>query len=188
MSFSTAGSSPPNNPSGQQQSQRRPTQPTTRPHRSDSQHSASRRASPTTSEPASEQWTSGDAARQTTSGEMEREAGERRMERSSPSVSSSQGDMADNEGEAGPSQSLQTAQPTNPPPKKKRTRTLTTPHQSAVLHALLAQVSSTFSGRRDEGGSAHLHSHASRQLPCGRKWAVLLALALGRCRYVRNML
>lgn len=27
-----------------------------------------------------------------------------------------------------------------PPAKKKRTRTLTTPHQSAVLHALLAQV------------------------------------------------
>lgn len=31
-----------------------------------------------------------------------------------------------------------------PPPKKKRTRTLTTPHQSAVLHALLAQVSCCF--------------------------------------------
>jgi hypothetical protein len=30
--------------------------------------------------------------------------------------------------------------PTSAPPKKKRTRTLTTPHQSAVLHALLAQV------------------------------------------------
>ena len=27
-----------------------------------------------------------------------------------------------------------------PPPKPKRTRQLTTPHQSAVLHALLAQV------------------------------------------------
>ena len=33
-----------------------------------------------------------------------------------------------------------------PPPKKKRTRTLTTPHQSAVLHALLAQVSTSDSG------------------------------------------
>jgi hypothetical protein len=33
------------------------------------------------------------------------------------------------------------------PAKKKRTRTLTTPHQSAVLHALLAQV-----GRSDWGG------------------------------------
>jgi hypothetical protein len=30
-----------------------------------------------------------------------------------------------------------------PPAKKKRTRTLTTPHQSAVLHALLAQVGTT---------------------------------------------
>ena len=30
-----------------------------------------------------------------------------------------------------------------PPVKKKRTRTLTTPHQSAVLHALLAQVSTS---------------------------------------------
>jgi hypothetical protein len=34
------------------------------------------------------------------------------------------------------------APPPQPQPaKKKRTRTLTTPHQSAVLHALLAQVS-----------------------------------------------
>ena len=31
--------------------------------------------------------------------------------------------------------------PTTTPPKKKRTRTLTTPQQSAVLHALLAKVS-----------------------------------------------
>jgi hypothetical protein len=38
--------------------------------------------------------------------------------------------------------SPQPAPPLPPPPtKKKRTRTLTTPHQSAVLHALLAQVS-----------------------------------------------
>jgi hypothetical protein len=35
-----------------------------------------------------------------------------------------------------PEQHLQDATPT----KKKRTRTLTTPHQAAVLHALLAQV------------------------------------------------
>jgi hypothetical protein len=38
-----------------------------------------------------------------------------------------------------------------PPPqpaKKKRTRTLTTPHQSAVLHALLAQVSLLLRPRR----------------------------------------
>lgn len=63
--------------------------------------------------------------------------------RSSPSGSSSQGDMADTEMEVGtpggqpPSQS---APGDGPPTKKKRTRTLTTPHQSAVLHALLAQV------------------------------------------------
>lgn len=54
---------------------------------------------------------------------------------------SSQGGLADNEMEAGPS--TQTEEPATPvpPPKKKRTRTLTTPHQAAVLHALLAQVS-----------------------------------------------
>lgn len=34
--------------------------------------------------------------------------------------------------------------PEGPPPKKKRTRTLTTPHQAAVLHALLAQVRIVF--------------------------------------------
>ena len=56
----------------------------------------------------------------------------------SPS-SSSQGDVADNEAETGPSQLSEQAEPP-PPPKKKRTRTLTTPHQAAVLHALLAQV------------------------------------------------
>lgn len=58
----------------------------------------------------------------------------------SPSASS-QGDMADNEEEGGPSnQPVEPTTPT-PAPKKKRTRTLTTPHQAAVLHALLAQVS-----------------------------------------------
>ena len=55
-------------------------------------------------------------------------------------MSSSQGEMADTEMEAGPSHSSEGAQPAPAPPKKKRTRTLTTPHQSAVLHALLAQV------------------------------------------------
>ena len=58
----------------------------------------------------------------------------------SPS-SSSQGDTADTEMEcASSSQPVGQAKPQDPPPKKKRTRTLTTPHQSAVLHALLAQV------------------------------------------------
>lgn len=61
------------------------------------------------------------------------------VSRSSPSDSSSQGDMADTEMEAGPSQPTEEEQPP-PPPKKKRTRTLTTPQQAAVLHALLAQV------------------------------------------------
>ena len=58
---------------------------------------------------------------------------------STPSTHSSQGDMADNEGEGSSSQVGEHAE-LPPPPKKKRTRTLTTPHQAAVLHALLAQV------------------------------------------------
>ncbi|KAH9934250.1 uncharacterized protein B0H18DRAFT_548863 [Fomitopsis serialis] len=153
MSFPTAGSSSTNNPSGQQQNQGRPGQPTTRALRSVSPHGSSRRPSPTTSEPASEQWTTGDATRQTTWEEMEREASGRRRERSSPSASSSQGDMADNEGEAGPSQPSQAA-PTTSPPKKKRTRTLTTPHQSAVLHALLAQSRFPTTAMREEVGRA----------------------------------
>ena len=64
---------------------------------------------------------------------------DRRMH--SPS-SSSQGDAGDTEMESGPSSSQLPGQhqPQDPPQKKKRTRTLTTPHQSAVLHALLAQV------------------------------------------------
>jgi hypothetical protein len=41
------------------------------------------------------------------------------------------------------------APPSPPKPaKKNRTRTLTTPHQSAVLHALLAQVSLPLRPRR----------------------------------------
>ena len=64
---------------------------------------------------------------------------DRRMH--SPS-SSSQGDAADTEVESGPSSGQPAGQNQlhDPPQKKKRTRTLTTPHQSAVLHALLAQV------------------------------------------------
>lgn len=60
--------------------------------------------------------------------------------RSSPSASSSQGDMADNEMDMGTGSQPTEESAAPPPPKKKRTRTLTTPHQSAVLHALLAQV------------------------------------------------
>lgn len=62
--------------------------------------------------------------------------GGRQSDRSSPS-SDSQGGMADTE--EGP-RSERSPAPSEPP-KKKRTRTLTTPHQSTVLHALLAQVS-----------------------------------------------
>ncbi|KAI0049097.1 hypothetical protein FA95DRAFT_947551 [Auriscalpium vulgare] len=88
-------------------------------------------------------------------------------ERSSPSGASSpgDGDMADTETDAGPSQPTlssggqakgkekeesQAAQP--PPAKKKRTRTLTTPHQSAVLHALLAQSRFPTTAMREEVG------------------------------------
>lgn len=60
---------------------------------------------------------------------------------SSSSDSSSQSGMADNETEAERSQHSERSAPqVTAPPKKKRTRTLTTPHQSAVLHALLAKV------------------------------------------------
>lgn len=64
---------------------------------------------------------------------------------SSPSDSSSQSGTADNETEAERSQHSEVSAPTAPTPKKKRTRTLTTPHQSAVLHALLAKVFSLHS-------------------------------------------
>ncbi|PPQ97463.1 hypothetical protein CVT26_002811 [Gymnopilus dilepis] len=70
---------------------------------------------------------------------------------SSPS-SDSQDDMADNETDSGKGQ---TAAPLPPaPPKKKRTRTLTTPHQSAVLHALLAQSRFPTTAMREEVGRA----------------------------------
>ena len=56
--------------------------------------------------------------------------------------SSSLCDTEESEMESGSSSSQLVGhhQPQDPPEKKKRTRTLTTPHQSAVLHALLAQV------------------------------------------------
>lgn len=70
------------------------------------------------------------------------QARETQSSRSSPS-SDSQGGMADTE-EAAQSPRSQSdifiSTTGSIPPKKKRTRTLTTPHQSAVLHALLAQV------------------------------------------------
>lgn len=63
--------------------------------------------------------------------------------RGSPS-SSSQGDIGDSDMDSGPSsqQDQPSGHTSQQQVKKKRTRTLTTPHQSAVLHALLAQVSS----------------------------------------------
>ncbi|KAG6848405.1 hypothetical protein H0H93_000475 [Arthromyces matolae] len=43
-------------------------------------------------------------------------------------------------------------EPSVPPPKKKRTRTLTTPHQAAVLHALLAKSRFPNTAMREEVG------------------------------------
>lgn len=68
------------------------------------------------------------------------ERGERYTGRSSPS-NSSQSDRGDHESDG--EHNKPSASPTTyefAEPKKKRTRTLTTPHQAAVLHALLAQV------------------------------------------------
>ncbi|KAI0700228.1 hypothetical protein C8T65DRAFT_709704 [Cerioporus squamosus] len=77
----------------------------------------------------------------------------RKRERSSPSGSSSQGDMADTEMEGGASKpSPSESAPEGPPAKKKRTRTLTTPHQAAVLHALLAQSRFPTTQMREEVG------------------------------------
>ncbi|KAG1778274.1 hypothetical protein EV702DRAFT_1219915 [Suillus placidus] len=56
---------------------------------------------------------------------------------SSASDSSSQNGMADNETE--PEHQSELSALSAPSPKKKRTCTLTTPHQSAVLHVFLAQ-------------------------------------------------
>ncbi|KAF9074097.1 hypothetical protein BDP27DRAFT_1317304 [Rhodocollybia butyracea] len=75
--------------------------------------------------------------------------GGRQSDRSSPS-SDSQGGMADTE------EGLRSERSPAPsePPKKKRTRTLTTPHQSAVLHALLAQSRFPTTAMREEVGRA----------------------------------
>jgi hypothetical protein len=60
-------------------------------------------------------------------------------------------------------------------PKKKRTRTLTTPHQAAVLHALLAQVCSNFLHPPNSPHSMAVKSRGSRLRPCERKWESRLA-------------
>ncbi|KAF9039226.1 hypothetical protein BJ165DRAFT_1531318 [Panaeolus papilionaceus] len=71
---------------------------------------------------------------------------------SSPS-SDSQDDMADTELEARTPDRADPQPPsTTALPKKKRTRTLTTPHQSAVLHALLAQSRFPTTAMREEVG------------------------------------
>lgn len=72
--------------------------------------------------------------------------------RSSPS-NSSQSDRGDHGSEG--EQTLPPASPTTyefAEPKKKRTRTLTTPHQAAVLHALLAQSRFPTTAMREEVG------------------------------------
>lgn len=98
-------------------------------------------------------------------------------ERASPSSDdSSQSGMADNETEAERSQlSERSAQQASPPQKKKRTRTLTTPHQSAVLHALLAKVPRFPSSFAIPTLLYYLPSPVSPQLPCEKMSVVKLA-------------
>ncbi|KAJ7727273.1 hypothetical protein B0H16DRAFT_756923 [Mycena metata] len=82
----------------------------------------------------------------------------KRMRRQSPEDTSrsqssdSQSGMADNEEAEGMSPYSETSPPLVAPLKKKRTRTLTTPHQSAVLHALLAQSRFPTTAMREEVG------------------------------------
>ncbi|KIY68723.1 homeobox-domain-containing protein [Cylindrobasidium torrendii FP15055 ss-10] len=77
------------------------------------------------------------------------ESSERRDD-SSDSQSQS-GGMADTE-EAEASHQSKDEPTSSSPPKKKRTRTLTTPHQAAVLHALLAQSRFPTTAMREEVG------------------------------------
>ncbi|KII84916.1 hypothetical protein PLICRDRAFT_179242 [Plicaturopsis crispa FD-325 SS-3] len=67
---------------------------------------------------------------------------------------SSQGGIADNETEAERSQQSGLSPAAQPPLKKKRTRTLTTPHQSAVLHALLAESRFPTTAMREQVGKS----------------------------------
>ncbi|KAJ2976077.1 hypothetical protein NUW54_g11629 [Trametes sanguinea] len=130
-----------------------PSDPATQPPQgaSSSTHTASEQ--PPLSSPSRGEATA--AATATSDFESESQRIERRVERSSPSASSSQGDMADTEMEAGPSKATTSeSAPEGPPPKKKRTRTLTTPHQAAVLHALLAQSRFPTTQMREEVGRA----------------------------------
>ncbi|KAJ7653369.1 hypothetical protein B0H17DRAFT_1268292 [Mycena rosella] len=82
----------------------------------------------------------------------------KRMRRQSPEDTSrsrssdSQSGMADTEELESRSPYSETSPPSVAPLKKKRTRTLTTPHQSAVLHALLAQSRFPTTAMREEVG------------------------------------
>ncbi|KAL0576190.1 hypothetical protein V5O48_005788 [Marasmius crinis-equi] len=73
-------------------------------------------------------------------------------DRSSPSSDSQSGLADTEETERGHQSERSNLPPTAP--KKKRTRTLTTPHQSAVLHALLAQSRFPTTAMREEVGRA----------------------------------
>jgi hypothetical protein len=78
---------------------------------------------------------------------MRREHSDEEVRSRSDASSHDAGNVADTEMDMGPGaeNTREVGDGAPPPPpqpaKKKRTRTLTTPHQSAVLHALLAQVS-----------------------------------------------
>ncbi|KAF4622120.1 hypothetical protein D9613_009464 [Agrocybe pediades] len=67
-------------------------------------------------------------------------------------LSDSQDEMADSEMDSQKTQRQEQLPLTSAPQKKKRTRTLTTPHQSAVLHALLAQSRFPTTAMREEVG------------------------------------
>jgi hypothetical protein len=77
----------------------------------------------------------------------------KRMRPQSPEdTSRSHSSEADTEDHEGMSPYSETSPPPVAPLKKKRTRTLTTPHQSAVLHALLAQSRFPTTAVREEVG------------------------------------
>ncbi|KAH6905141.1 hypothetical protein BKA70DRAFT_1192381 [Coprinopsis sp. MPI-PUGE-AT-0042] len=69
-----------------------------------------------------------------------------------PESPSSDSGMADSEGDVTPGRGEDVASNAGPQPKKKRTRTLTTPHQAAVLHALLEKSRFPTTAVREEVG------------------------------------
>lgn len=95
--------------------------------------------------------------------------------------------MADTEMEAGPSKTTASeSAPEGPPPKKKRTRTLTTPHQAAVLHALLAQVRLSPAALDAGRARAHVPAHSPGSPPrrCARRSDAPSVSVLAKCRCV----